>query len=209
MDKYGHFDNLPRNPSCRKSISQMLDEKMIEVKINNSKYIDAVLKMYEQSLNLLQNGFGWCLVRSERGRFLISDHPLTYLHPGKDPGAYGIAPGGKGCEMAFPLTKHQYLLGFFDSSPLSFSSEDAVDELNKRQAIFANRHIASSQKKRQWHSLAARFKNFGFRTVVDVLPSEEGAYQIIRSGVYQFDGAPFYKGSHPITRTKTLKSFVP
>lgn len=206
MDAQGKFDDIAPNPiSPNKSVSELIDAGELSIEINNSEYLRHIKEMTEKFSNLLLNGFRWSVVKSPRGRVIISDHPLTYLHPGEHPGAYGIVPGGKTCEIAFPISKNHYLLGMWGDGLEDFESENVVDELNKRQAIFANRHIAGSNNKKWIRVLAKLYSRFGFQTVCDRIGPLDGGYQITRMGVYQLPGTKTFKGSHPLEKTVPVR----
>ncbi|MCF6287360.1 MAG: DUF4238 domain-containing protein [Candidatus Hydrogenedentes bacterium] len=205
MDSRGKFDDIGPNPiDPDRSVSELLDSGSLVFNINNSVYLESVLHMVETFQKVLANGFRWCLVKSPRNRVVLSDHPLTYLHPGKHPGAYGITPGGKSCEMAFPLSKGLYLLGLWENEIDNIECEDTVDELNKRQAIFANRHIASCHKRKWLRNLATRYRSFGFQMLSDSVGPIGETYHIMRSGVYQLPGTKLFKGTHPLVTTNSI-----
>tara|TARA_R100001129_G_scaffold96356_1_gene65807 strand:+ start:727 stop:1734 length:1008 start_codon:yes stop_codon:yes gene_type:complete len=188
-DRNGKFDDLGPMPGFEnRSLSELLDDGTIEFSINNSVYIDNVVSMTKQSHTLLANGFGWNLVKSPRGRVIISDHPLTFVHPGKDFGVYGIPLGGDGCEVAFPLSKHLYLVGLWKREFEAVESEDFTDELNRRQALFANRHIASGLKNRNWEELAFRNRNHAFQTKAETLNMGDEAMHILTSNIFALEG---------------------
>jgi len=198
LEGQGQFDSLRPNPiDPTKSLSHLIAEGTVVIGINNIVYIKAVIQQLEQFQNLLANGFKWCLVKSTRNRFILGDHPLTYVHPGRDPGAYGIPPGGKTCEMSFPLSKSICLVGFWEKQIGDFESEDVVDEINKRQAIFACRQIASSYKNNNLEGLVRRYKKHGFQTKSDVL----GPYHLLRSGIYILQGEKAVREMHPLIQT--------
>ena len=202
MDQKGKFDSMGPNPlGPNKSPTSLLQEGIVEIDIKNVKYLEAVTQMVEPFHRILAAGFRWSIIKSPRNRVVLSDHPLTYLHPGEHPGAYGIPPRGKSCEMAFPLSKGIYILGLWEHEVDDVESEDAVDELNKRQAIFASRHIASCHDKKTWHKLAVRFKHHGFQTLAERVAE----YHILRAGVYLLPGAKSFKGSHPLLKTRNIE----
>lgn len=209
MERHGQFDDLGPNPvNPEKSLSESIRDGDIEILINNSVYLQAINRMIVPFQRILAKGYGWGLVGSTMERVLISDHPLTFLHPGEDHLPYGITPGGRTCEVAFPLSKDIYLLGLWEQEVVDVVSEDAVDELNKRQAIFANRHIASSQNSRTWSRLASRFRNHGFQTRAETLPTGDSAYQMVRSGVFPLSGNQAFRGTHPLKKTKSIKRLL-
>lgn len=202
LDRAGHFEEFGPNPlDPEKSLTDLLEEGTLTVDINNSVYLDAIGTMMKPTYETLSNAYHWCLIKSQRGRVAIGDHPLTYVHPGRDPGAYGMTPGGTDCEMAFPLSSNLYLFGKWETRIENFVSEDAVDELNKRQAIFATRHLAHRQDHRRWHSLVRRYRDFAFQTRADTLDFGEGAYQIMRSGVFLNLDANRTKLANPLAKT--------
>lgn len=189
-----------------KSLSQLIEEGFIEFQVNNAVYLDRVVRMTEQTHRLFCDAYRWNLVISPLGRVVISDHPLTFVHPGRDPGAYGLVPGGTNCEVAFPLSKNLYLVGLWEREFEAVKSEDLVDELNKRQALFANRHIATGQRKNSWSELVLRHRNSGFQTKADTLDFGQGAYHILRGSVFPLGGRPPPKGKKPL---ETLKPLFP
>ncbi len=205
MDRMGKFDDLGPNPLDRKkSISDLLDDGTVFIDVNNAVYLDAIGKTIEPMFKLMANAYHWCLIKSPQKRVVIGDHPLTYVHPGMDPGPYGISPGGKDCEIAFPLSSELYLFGKWETQIEDFVSEDAVDELNKRQAMFATRHLAHWQNHRRWYSLVKRYKDFAFQTRTETLDVGEGAYQTIRSGVLRNLSSDNLKLSNPLTKTQAI-----
>ena len=207
MDQHGKFDEIGPMPGFPgKTITDLITEGVISIDINNVVYLQAVAGMVETTQRVLGSGFGWCLVKSPRRRVILSDHPMTIVHPGKDFGAYGIPMGGGACEIGFPLSKDYYLLGVWGLQIDDFVSEDAVDELNKRQAIFANRHIAAYERRRQWMSLAQRYRHFGYQTVAETFDMPSEAMQMIRTGVFRMDSSRDFKGSHPLLKTKSVIS---
>lgn len=203
MDANGDFDSDPNPLDPTKSLTDLLEEGTIEFEVNNYKYLEVMAEQTRHFAGTLLRGFRWCLVHSPHNRVIISDHPLTYVHPAENPGAYGIPPGGKSCEMAFPLSKSTYLVGLWERQIEDFESEDVVDELNKRQAIFANRHVASCHRKRWVGSLTARFKSFGFQTVNDRIGPLNGGYQIMRMGVYPLNKSAVI-ARHPLEATTSI-----
>lgn len=209
LDANGKFDDIGPNPiRPRASMTDLLDDGTIVFEVNNAEYLKSVMQMVEPFARLLANGFKWSIVKSERQRVMISDHPLTYLHPGEHPGLYGIVPGGKTCEIAFPISKSIYLLGMWEDGIEDVSSEDIVDELNKRQAIFANRHVASCHNRNWVRSLAMRNRHFGFQTVTDRVGPLNGSYHITRVGVYELPGRKRFKGTHPLERTVSVRRLL-
>ncbi len=205
MDRAGKFDELGPNPiEPKKSISDLLEDGTVVVNIDNSVYLNAIAKMIEPMFKILANAYHWCLIASPRERVAIGDHPLTYVHPGLDPGAYGIPPGGTNCEIAFPLSSKLYLFGKWETKVEDFVSEDAVDELNKRQAIFATRHLAHWQDHDRWHSLVKRYKDFAFQTRAETLDLGKEAYQITRSGVLRNPDTKITKLNNPLTKTSPI-----
>lgn len=205
MDQHGKFDELGPPPfGGGRSLSELLTDGTIQIDINNSVYLRLIFDLAERAQILLLNGFRWSLVKSPRGRVLISDHPFTFVHPGKDFGAYGSPMGGSGCEVAFPLSKNLYLLGAWEKQLSDSSSEDDVDELNKRQAIFANRHIASAYPSRRWRELSMRYRRWGFQTRVDVIGGPTDSCQIVRSKVFPIRGTQTKPGKNPVLQTRPI-----
>lgn len=209
VEEQGHFDDLGPNPiNPRYRFSELLDQGLISVKINNSRFIKAIFDMIEPRIRLLRYGFRWSLVFSERGRVVVSDHPLNYVHPGADPGPYGIPPGGRTCEVSFPLSKHSILLGLWQRGAESTVSEDGVDELNRRQAIFANRFIASPTMRRDIPRILHRYRHYCFQFLTDSIPNGQGAFHLTRIGVYPVPGSTTPKGKHPLLSTKPIRGIL-
>lgn len=209
MDRVGHFDELGPNPIDRsKTLSELISSGLVQIDINNSVYLDALRHMMEPFIEVLVGGFRWGLVKSSHERVLISDHPVTFLHPGREYGAYGIPPGGTGCEVAFPLSKSVYLLGLWKTDVGVHSSEGAIDELNMRQSIFANQHIAASHHRSGWRRLANRFSGFGYYTDCSCMPSGDGSFHFMRSGVFKLNYDRSYVGKHPTTKTRPISKWL-
>ncbi|KCZ91053.1 hypothetical protein HJA_00905 [Hyphomonas jannaschiana VP2] len=205
MDQRGAFDELGPLPDAEnRSLTELLDSGALEFQINNAVYLDKIFQMTKQTHSILLNGFRWNLVKSPLGRVIISDHPLTFVHPGRHFGLYGIPPGGDDCEMAFPLSKHLYLVGLWEREFESFESEEAVNELNTRQAIFASRHFATSFESTEWLPLALQFRNFSFRTKADTLEHPAGAIHSITGGVFPIESAEAAEEENPLLGTKPI-----
>lgn len=210
IDQNGQFDKFgpwPLEPE--RSVTELLQDGSLTFSISNTEYLRAILQMVEPFQKILANGYEWCLIKSPRDRVILSDHPLTFLHPGEHPGAYGITPGGKTCEVAFPLSKRIYLLGLWKREHGDFESEDAVDELNRRQAIFASRHIASCSRRKWVRHLACRYRNWGFQTIASRIGPLGESNHILRAGVYQLPGTPKHEGAHPLEHTKPVVKMYP
>lgn len=190
----GDFDGMEPFPIWPDlTMPELIDQGKIKIKINNAKYLEAVQTMFERFQNILLQGFRYALLTSLRERVLISDHPVTFVHPGIDFGAYGAPMGGANCELAFPISKRHYVVGFWEREPAESYSEDAVDELNKRQAIFANRQIAAAAHSRAFQDLASRFRHVGFQTRVESMDSPEGVLIIVRRKVLPLLNSPLRK----------------
>ena len=204
-DQHGEYDEIGDFPGhSGKSITQLLDEGIVEFDINNSVYLDKIFGMTQNTHRVLYLRFKWSLVRSPRNRVVISDHPFTHVHPGEHFGVYGIPMGGDECEVAFPLSSEYYLLGLWGRQVKDIESEDVIDELNKRQAIFANRHLAASAQNRNYGELIMRYRSHGFRTRADVVEAPDGHYHMIAGGVFPLNDHKKVKGEHPLTRTKSV-----
>jgi hypothetical protein len=207
MDQNGKFDEIGPMPGYPgKTITDLIADGVIDLEINNVVYLESLASMVKTTHRALHLGFGWCLVKSPRRRVILSDHPMTIVHPGKDFGSYGVPLGGGGCEIGFPLSKDYYLLGLWRRQIDDFISEDAVDELNKRQAIFASRHIATYERRKQWMSLVQRFKHFGYQTVANTFDMPNEAMQVMRTGVFRMEESRGFKGSHPLLKTRSVIS---
>lgn len=205
MDRQGRFDEIGPCPfEDGRRLSDLLDDGTFQIEINNSVYLRQIFDLAEQIQSLLVNDFRWSLIRSARGRVLISDHPFVFVHPAKDFGAYGLPMGGSGCEVSFPLSKNFYLFGAWEDQLRDCTDEDQVDELNKRQAIFANRHIASEHASRKWQELSLRYKHWGFQTRVDVLGGPMQSYQIIRGNVFPIGQVPTKVRYNPLLKTRRI-----
>ena len=64
------------------------------MKIDNSRYIASLVDTFE-NIESLARRFTYSLIVSPGGRMAIGDHPVTFLFPGIDFGAYGLPFGGK------------------------------------------------------------------------------------------------------------------
>jgi hypothetical protein len=205
LDRRGDFAEMPDIPNFEnKTMTELLNEGLLEFEINNSVYLDRIHDMTKQTNKLLANHFGWSLVKSPRDRVIISDHPMSIVHPGQHFAAYGIPLGGADCEVAFPLSRSLYLLGLWHREVEDVESEDIVDELNRRQCLFANRHIAVSNPRRSWQQLAARYSNFGYQTLANSVDYGSGALEVITGGVFLLEDRPMHQGTHPLKLTRSV-----
>lgn len=189
-----------------RSVSELIEDGLLDIEINNSVYLSKILKLTRITHALLLNGFGWGLVFSPNNNVAISDHPLTVCHPGVDFGVYGIPPGGDKCEVAFPICRNTYLLGIWGHGFSDIASESIVRELNIRQSIFASRHLASSSASSDLEDMTREFREWSYRTRADTIPHPNGAFQIIRSGVFLNSDTAATKQQSPMLRTRSAAS---
>lgn len=168
-----------------KHISELVDEGKVEISIDNSRYLDAFQKMLETQTNLVR-AFTLSVLTSPSARVAIGDQPLTYFHPGMDFGAYGPPFGGGNCELTFPISKNICLVGTWgDALPFPASeSENAVYQVNRRQAIFATRHLATAHRSKKLEGLMTRYKHICFKTDVSSVPSSNGTMIIMRRNIF-------------------------
>lgn len=209
MDAHGDFDELGPNPvSPHETVTELLDSGALMFEVDNSEFLRAVVQMIQPFAEVLYRGFSWSLVFSPRGRVLISDHPLVFLHPGEDFGLYGIPPGGETCEVSFPLSKSIYLLGLWGEQIPNVESEDIVDELNRRQSLFANRHIAGPTSRKAIRNLAMRYSGFGYQTVASRVGPLGSEYHVINAGVYRLPNSRPFHGLHPLAKTTSVRKWL-
>lgn len=209
----GIIEKLEKLPSVdfigdgkERGVSELIENGLLGIEINNSIYLDKIFDLTRITHNLLLNGFGWGLVFSPSNNVAVSDHPLTICHPGVDFGVYGIPPGGEKCEVAFPICRNTYLLGIWGHDFNDIASESVVRELNMRQAIFASRHVASSSASSDLEDMTREFREWSYRTRADTIPYPNGAFQIIRSGVFLNSDAAGTKQDSPMLRTRSAAS---
>ena len=158
------FDDPPKSLGTGKSLTDLINEGVLEFNINNSVYLSHFNNMIESTFRVLIEGFRWSLLKSITGNIAISDHPLTYLIPKMNYGAYGMPLGGEKCEVAFPISKYLYLIGRWGSSFEYSESAAAVEQLNLRQTIFANRQVACSNPNPSIKNLVIKYQSIGFQS---------------------------------------------
>lgn len=178
-------------------MTELVERGDVILDIDNSRYLAAFQKMLETTC-IAVSAFGLALLKSERGLIAIGDHPVTFLHPGKDFGPYGTPFGGKECELTFPISKNYSLIGKWQDTPPDSDSEQAVEQLNRRQAMFASRHLASQKRLKSLEGIMQRYKGMSFQTEVTIIPAADGYYTIIRRALLP-----------PAERQKFLDDIVP
>lgn len=184
LEAIGKIPPIPASFGEGKTLTSMIDDGLIQLDISNSVYLEHFVPMLEQCTNILMKSFRWSLLHSLQENVIISDHPLTFIIPGKEYGAYGIPLGGKGCEVAFPISKCLYLVGSWEKPFRNSYSEQAVRQLNLRQIIYANRHIASARSSEIVERQVKQYSQIGYQMRIDALPTEEGTAVVSRRGVY-------------------------
>ncbi|MBL4855204.1 MAG: DUF4238 domain-containing protein [Robiginitomaculum sp.] len=184
MDKNGMFGIPPESLGQGKSMADLIDEGILDFDINNIVYLKYFSEMIEAVFRVLIGGFKWSLLQSPSGNVAISDHPLTFLTPGMDYRAYGIPMGGQNCEIAFPISKHLYLIGRWGDPFQNSDSELAVEQLNMRQAVFANRQVASSEPNSIIKGLVSNYCAIGFQSKANGIEMGDGTPIMLRRGVF-------------------------
>lgn len=181
MDRRGKFEPFPNVGSKLdgRSITDLLDSGDVVIEINNSEFLRAFQQTFDTTTNGL-SAFALSVLVSDAGAFVIGDHPLTFVHPGMDFGAYGTPLGGKGCELAFPISKHVCLIGRWQAALDCADRAAAAEQVNVRQAMFAQRHIASAAPSPALDAMAQRYAGLGFTSDVARLPTGDGHYIITR-----------------------------
>lgn len=175
-DAQGLFDPFPSTGSSYdgKSLTELLDTGAIVLNINNVKYLEAMQQVFETTLQLI-GAFELSLVISHEGHVAIGDHPLTFLHPGIDMGPYGTPLGGRSCELTFPVSKHVCLIGKWQDALPSSEAAPAVEQVNRRQVLFAKKHVAVEQNLGSVDGMLARYAKISFGTEVQTLPLADGS----------------------------------
>jgi hypothetical protein len=166
-----------------KLTSELVDAGMVDVKINNSTFLEAMQCVFNTTLQLV-SAFELSVVSSSGGRIAIGDHPLTFLHPAIDTGPYGIPFGGGNCELTFPVSKHVCLIGRWQRALPNSDSLQAVEQINRRQVLFASKHVAVEGELGELEDMLRRYANVSFKTDVQSLPvAESGAMIPMRRGL--------------------------
>ncbi len=155
--------------------------------------------------------FRFSLLNSPQGEFLVGDHPLTLVHPGVDVSAgYSfmshstvtdgfpfLRPTNK-CELTFPVSKHVCLIARRGTALPNSQAAAAVEQANKRQALFAKRHLAAHEDSLFLENVAARYAAMSFRGDVQKFVCANGMGMQARQGVF------------PLAEWNTVKDdFVP
>ncbi|MEM9012739.1 MAG: DUF4238 domain-containing protein [Pseudomonadota bacterium] len=182
MDNSGDLPKPP--PEIDSSISELINEGQISIEICNSKFLEFMCNEVNNFFNILYRKFNWQLVVSDRHQFIIGDQPVTIIHPGRDYRGYGIPPGGDGCEVAFPLSSECCMLGTWGKHYGNICDRGSVDELNKRQALFARRFVATGIESKGVERLVRRYKNWAYASMVDNIEHDDGGLQLLRLGIY-------------------------
>jgi hypothetical protein len=174
-DAQGVFDPFPSTgtPYDGKSLTELLDAGVIGLEINNVKYLEAMQHVFDTTLQLV-GAFELSVVTSTEGRIAIGDHPLTFLHPTIDGGPYGIPFGGRKCELTFPVSKHVCLIGRWETAFPNSDSARAVEQVNRRQVLFASKHVAVEGELGDVDDMLKRYANVSFKTEVQTLPLADG-----------------------------------
>jgi hypothetical protein len=175
-DAQGAFPPFPTTGSQwdGKSLTELLDEGVIALEINNVKFLEAMQQVFETTHHLL-DAFELSLLVSQDGNVAIGDHPLTFLHPSIDGGPYGIPFGGHSCELTFPVSKHVCLVGRWQAAFPSSGSENAVEEANRRQVLFATKHVAVEKELGSLEAMLTRYAKVSFKTDVQTILLADGS----------------------------------
>ena len=175
-DARGAFELFPSVGSSYdgKSLTELLDTGAVVVDINNVKYLEAMQQVFDTTLKLI-SAFELSLLISRDHRIAIGDHPLTFLHPKIDLGPYGIPLGGRSCEITFPVSKGVCLIGKWQDGLPASDAEAAVEQVNRRQVLFAKKHVAVAQDLGLVDDMLTRYANISFKTEVQTLPLADGS----------------------------------
>jgi hypothetical protein len=169
---------LPRFPNSGtpydgKTVSELVDAGVVVLNINNVKFLEAMQHVFDTTLHLV-GAFELSLVTSPEGRVAIGDHPLTFLHPTIDCGPYGTPFGGRSCELTFPVSKHVCLIGRWQDTFPNSDAVQAVEQVNRRQVLFASKHVAVEGELGNLEDMLSRYANVSFKTEVQTLPLADG-----------------------------------
>jgi hypothetical protein len=184
LEAQGLVSRFPNDgtPFGGRTVSELVDAGLVVVEINNAKFLDAMLHVFDGTLNLV-SGFELSLLSSPEGRIAIGDHPLTFMHPTIDFGPYGIPLGGGSCELTFPVSKHLSLVGRWKEALSSSEKTQAVNQVNRRQVLFASKHVAIGAELGEVEKMLGRYAKVSFGTDVQTLPfGDVGAIMPTRRG---------------------------
>lgn len=178
------FPNVGKPDMDGKSLTELIKAGKVKTKINNVVFLHAVLEQLDHSAgNIAQ--FTLSLVISPNGEFVVGDHPVTMMHPGVDvsDGFSFLGPSGN-CELTYPISKHVCIVGRRgDAFPQSEAST-AVEQLNKRQAVYARRHIAAETDNDAIKTMAERYAGVAFTCDVQKIAEAQGIVVRSRQGLF-------------------------
>lgn len=186
--KFDVQDDLKR-AACHHGIdlSEMIDQHQHEEVNSNRWYLNQIKTAFDTTYRILSSQFQWHIVRSCQNKVIISDHPLTIAQPGIEYGLEIMRFGGRGCEVAFPISKRLYLLGLWNAQRVNIDSEEAVSELNRRQAVFANERIARGANEGWESELIGRYKHHSYQYKLNIVRGSNETSPIVfigKSGVF-------------------------
>jgi uncharacterized protein DUF4238 len=171
------------HPWNGKSISELISTKQVQFGIDNSRFTLMIANLLERIIKLI-NAFNYSVLVSDDSLIAIGDHPVTFNHPGVDFGAYGPPLGGQDCEITFPISKNCCIIGRWDSPFQNSNSYKAVEQVNRRQAVFASRHLAASRDVKKFAGWMKKYSHVKFQAITSTMPSENGTVIITRRGLF-------------------------
>jgi len=180
LDAHGMLPRFPNNGTAfaDKTASELIDAGMVVIKINNATFLQKMKELLDTTLRLV-SAFELSLVISPDGRIAIGDHPLTFLHPTIDVGPYGIPFGGQSCELTFPVSKHVCLIGRWHEAFPKTDAARAIEQLNRRQVLFASMHVAVEGELGNLEDMLIRYANVSFKTDTQTLPFADSTGMIV------------------------------
>lgn len=188
-------------PLHGKQFSDLVDEGIVDLQINNDRFLISIKDAFMSLVKAL-SGFSYSLIICDSGQFSIGDHPLTYFHPGKNFGPYGLPLGGDNCEVTFPLSAHVSVYGQWQRPTPKLYSKYAVREANRRQAVYANIGLATRRESQHTRHLTRKYRDFHFGSDTQSIPSEGGYLTISRRSIL-----PVMSGNEINRKTKPIISF--
>lgn len=172
-----------------KYLSQLIEENIIELNINNGFYLESFVRMLDNILNLLRR-FTIGVVVDENERFMLGDFPTPFLHPSLEPSVYGIPFGAGDCELTFPVSPSVSLvLGWDGVPPCGAASDKLIEQLNRRQIMFARKHIVIKNGRGVAKKLANRYRQISLKMTMDDLPTPDGILNLGRKGLHPIPAA--------------------
>jgi hypothetical protein len=159
-------------------LTDLISEGLVNVTINNSRFLDILQGAFPRIAEQLR-GLRLSLLISRSGRLVIGDHPLTFFHPCREAPEIGFVLGGPSCEVAFPVSSRVCVLGRWGEPFPPSDSEEAVFQVNRRQAIFATRHVASQSRLRRVEGLMHRYARLRYAAEISTIPRAGGGDLLI------------------------------